>query len=66
MSGFMWHSDRSTIVAHSKLDILQGTLDLMVLRTLSSMGALHGYDIARRIEQVSGDHVILNQGTIYT
>jgi transcriptional regulator len=50
----------------SKLDILQGTLDLMVLRTLSTMGALHGYGIARRIEQVSGDKVILNQGTIYT
>jgi len=50
----------------SKLDILQGTLDLMVLRTLSTLGPLHGYGIARRIEQVSGDHVILNQGTIYT
>ena len=50
----------------SKLDILQGTLDLMVLRTLSTLGSLHGYGIARRIEQVSGDHVILNQGTIYT
>ena len=50
----------------TKLDILQGTLDLMVLRTLSTMGALHGYGIARRIEQVSGDRVILNQGTIYT
>jgi PadR family transcriptional regulator PadR len=49
-----------------KLDILQGTLDLMVLRTLSTLGPLHGYGIARRIEQVSGDHVILNQGTIYT
>jgi PadR family transcriptional regulator, regulatory protein PadR len=50
----------------SKLDILQGTLDLMVLRTLATLGPLHGYGIARRIEQVSGDHVILNQGTIYT
>ena len=50
----------------NKLDILQGTLDLMVLRTLSTLGSLHGYGIARRIEQVSGDHVILNQGTIYT
>ena len=49
-----------------KLDILQGTLDLMVLRTLSTLGPLHGYGIARRIEQVSGDQVILNQGTIYT
>ena len=50
----------------SKLDILQGTLDLMVLRTLATRGPLHGYGIARRIEQVSGDRVILNQGTIYT
>ena len=50
----------------TKLDILQGTLDLMVLRTLSTLGSLHGYGIARRIEQVSGDRVILNQGTIYT
>jgi PadR family transcriptional regulator, regulatory protein PadR len=50
----------------TKLDILQGTLDLMVLRTLSTLGPLHGYGIARRIEQVSGDRVILNQGTIYT
>ena len=50
----------------SKLDLLQGTLDLMVLRTLSALGPLHGYGIARRIEQVSGDAVILNQGTIYT
>jgi PadR family transcriptional regulator PadR len=49
----------------SKLDLLRGTLDLMVLRTLSTLGPLHGYGIARRIEQVSGDHVILNQGTIY-
>lgn len=49
----------------TKLDILQGTLDLMVLRTLSILGPLHGYGIARRIEQISGDHIILNQGTIY-
>jgi transcriptional regulator len=48
-----------------KLDILQGTLDLMVLRTLSTMRPLHGYGIARRIEQLSGDQLILNQGTIY-
>lgn len=48
-----------------KLDILQGTLDLMVLQTLAAMGSLHGYGIARRIEQVSGDEVLLNQGTIY-
>src|SRR6202142_2137725 len=49
----------------SKLDLLQGTLDLMVLQTLAAMGTLHGYGIARRIEQISGDEVLLNQGTIY-
>jgi PadR family transcriptional regulator PadR len=48
-----------------KIDLLQGTLDVMVLHTLSVMGSLHGYGIARRIEQVSGDQVLLNQGTIY-
>ena len=52
-------------MAQSKLDLLQGTLDLMVLQTLTAMGALHGYGIARRIEQVSGNQVLLNQGTIY-
>lgn len=49
----------------SRLDLLQGTLDLMVLQTLTAMGSLHGYGIARRIEQVSGNEVLLNQGTIY-
>jgi PadR family transcriptional regulator PadR len=49
----------------SKLDLLQGTLDLMVLQTLTTMGEMHGYGIARRIEQVSGDELLLNQGTIY-
>ncbi|HVC47823.1 MAG TPA: PadR family transcriptional regulator [Terracidiphilus sp.] len=48
-----------------KLDLLQGTLDLMVLQTLAMMGDQHGYGIARRIEQVSGNEVLLNQGTIY-
>jgi transcriptional regulator len=48
-----------------KPDVLQGTLDLMVLKTLESIGPLHGYGIARRIEQVSGDALSLNQGTIY-
>jgi PadR family transcriptional regulator, regulatory protein PadR len=48
-----------------KLDLLQGTLDLMVLQTLTTMGPQHGYGIARRIEQVSGNEVLLNQGTIY-
>jgi transcriptional regulator len=48
-----------------KSDVLQGTLDLMVLKTLESLGPLHGYGIARRIEQVSGNSLNLNQGTIY-
>jgi PadR family transcriptional regulator PadR len=52
-------------MSKEKLDLLQGTLDLMVLRTLAAMGPLHGYGLARRIEQVSGDRVLLNQGTIY-
>jgi transcriptional regulator len=52
-------------MADSKLDLLQGTLDVMVLQTLSALGPNHGYGIARRIEQVSGDEVLLNQGTIY-
>jgi PadR family transcriptional regulator len=46
-------------------EVLQGTLDLMVLKVLDSMGPLHGYAIARRIEQVSGDLLHLNQGTLY-
>ena len=52
-------------MAESKSDVLQGTLDLMVLKTLESMGPLHGYGIARRIEQVSNATLSLNQGTIY-
>ena len=50
---------------NAKLDLLQGTLDLLVLQTLVAMGPLHGYGVARRIEQSSGDEVLLNQGTIY-
>ena len=49
----------------TRSDILQGTLDLMVLQTLEAMGSQHGYGIARRIEQVSEDVLQLNQGTIY-
>lgn len=52
-------------MGQSKLDLLQGTLDVMVLQTLDVLGPLHGYGIARRIEQVSGNQVLLNQGTIY-
>ena len=52
-------------MTENKSDVLQGTLDLMVLKTLESMGPLHGYGIARRIEQVSANTICLNQGTIY-
>ncbi|MDR3700885.1 MAG: PadR family transcriptional regulator [Candidatus Sulfopaludibacter sp.] len=48
-----------------KSEILQGTLDLMVLKTLDAMGPLHGYGIARRIEQLSQEALLVNQGTIY-
>src|SRR5580700_1201896 len=51
--------------SEQKSDVLQGTLDLMVLKTLAAMGSLHGYGIARRIEQISEDMLQLNQGTIY-
>jgi PadR family transcriptional regulator PadR len=49
----------------SKADVLQGTLDLMVLQTLNTMGPLHGYQIAARLEQVSGGALRLNMGTLY-
>jgi PadR family transcriptional regulator PadR len=52
-------------MAESKSDILQGTLDLMVLKTLEAMGPMHGYGVARRIEQISEDALAINQGTIY-
>jgi PadR family transcriptional regulator PadR len=48
-----------------KVAILQGTLDLMVLQTLEALGPQHGFGVARRIEQVSGNALRLNQGTIY-
>jgi PadR family transcriptional regulator, regulatory protein PadR len=49
-----------------KSDVLQGTLDLMVLKTLHALGPQHGFGIARRIEQVSEDVLKLNEGTVYT
>lgn len=52
-------------MGENRSEILQGTLDLMVLKTLEAMGPLHGYGIARRIEQISEDTLRLNQGTIY-
>jgi PadR family transcriptional regulator len=52
-------------VSPARIDVLQGTLDLMVLQTLDTMGPQHGYGIARRIEQVSEDVLKLNEGTVY-
>jgi PadR family transcriptional regulator PadR len=52
-------------MSESKAGILQGTLDLMVLKTLDSMGTMHGYGLARRIEQISAQALAVNQGTIY-
>lgn len=48
-----------------KSDVLQGTLDLMVLKTLDTLGSMHGYGIAQRLQQVSGNMLQLNQGTLY-
>jgi len=53
-------------MSDKKSDVLQGTLDLMVLKTLHAMGPLHGFGIARRIEQLSEDVLELNEGTVYT
>ena len=52
-------------MAEAKSEILQGTLDLMVLKTLDAMGPLHGYGIARRIERISEEALQVNQGTVY-
>jgi transcriptional regulator len=49
----------------TRADVLQGTLDLMILQTLDTMGPLHGYGIARRLEQISDDLLKLNEGTVY-
>ena len=52
--------------AITKSEVLQGTLDLMILKTLHALGPLHGFGIARRIEQISQDVLQLNEGTVYT
>ncbi len=52
-------------MAPDKRDVLYGTLGLMILKTLEALGPLHGYRIARRVEQISGDQLALNQGTLY-
>jgi PadR family transcriptional regulator PadR len=56
---------KMTTPMKQKTDVLQGTLALMVLKTLDVLGSLHGYGIARRIEQISGDVLAVNQGTLY-
>ncbi len=60
----MWAAQRTTM-SEPKLEILQGTLDLLVLKTLDTHGPQHGYGIARSIEEVSRNTILLNQGTIY-
>jgi PadR family transcriptional regulator PadR len=52
-------------VTQPKSDVLQGTLDLMVLKTLDTLGSMHGYGIAQRIQQISSQVLQLNQGTLY-
>ncbi len=52
-------------MSEDRLEVLQGTLDLLVLKTLATLGPMHGWGIARRIEQVSGNLLNMNQGTLY-
>jgi len=61
---FLWETQKRESMAE-KADVLQGTLSLMALKTLDVLGPLHGYGIARRIEQISGDLLTVNQGTLY-
>lgn len=62
MAGFIWGTN---MAMQDKAEVWQGTLALMVLKTLEALGPLHGYGIARRIEQTSGDLLSLNYGTLY-
>jgi len=64
----MWQAsvgNQKVRIMNEKTDVKQGTLALMVLKTLDVLGSLHGYGIARRIEQISGDLLSVNQGTLY-
>ena len=61
-----WYASFVMAKGAPKSEVLQGTLDLMVLKTLEALGPLHGYGIARRIEQLSEDVLQLNEGTVYT
>ena len=63
MAFFLWETKMTA--EKQKNDVQQGTLSLMVLRTLDVLGSLHGYGIARRIEQISGNLLAVNQGTLY-
>jgi PadR family transcriptional regulator, regulatory protein PadR len=60
------HVAQEPAVNHTRPEVLQGTLDLMILKALDALGPLHGFGIARRLEQVSGDVLRLNEGTVYT
>jgi PadR family transcriptional regulator PadR len=57
---------KGATLSGEKSEVLQGTLDMMILKTLHALGPLHGFGIARRIEQVSEDVLTLNEGTVYT
>jgi PadR family transcriptional regulator PadR len=57
---------KGAAVSPDKSEVLQGTLDMMILKTLHVLGPLHGFGIARRIEQISDDVLTLNEGTVYT
>ena len=61
----MLNLNRRLTISDPRTEVLQGTLDLMILKTLDTMGAQHGYGIARRIEQLSNDLLRMNQGTLY-
>lgn len=61
----MYVFTRRLAISDPRTEVLQGTLDLMILKTLDTMGAQHGYGIARRIEQLSNDLLRMNQGTLY-
>src|ERR1700704_5745825 len=64
---FLWNVQRKDAMTDEKRsEVLQGTLDLMILKTLHALGPQHGFGIARRIEQVSRDVLQLNEGTVYT
>jgi PadR family transcriptional regulator, regulatory protein PadR len=66
ISDIFFAVSKGVIVPEEKSEVLQGTLDLMILKTLQALGPLHGFGIARRIEQLSEDVLTLNEGTVYT